>query len=351
MSYIDPQPSPFADARFGFIVGAPRSGTTSLARWLRTHPDVCFSSTKEPHWFAQHDLRGLDDAAMRQRVEHEYIGRFFAECRAGNFRLEGSVTYLYAAEQVALTLKLWPEARFVICVRDPLAMIPSLHQRLLYLGDETVEDFAQAWALRHRRARGEAIPRSCIEPRWLRYDESGRLGTHLEHFFAAVGRERCHVVVFDDLATDPAGEYAKVLRFFGLPDDKRIDFSAARAGQAYRIGWLQRLLKRPPVLTRRMLAGSALREHLKPAGEGGGKAKANKRPGLVMCTRKRLLRWNRVPARKTDVPATIVAEFQQLYAGEVEKLGRLIGRDLGHWLGSGKLPSGTALAPSPGPEA
>ncbi|CAA9508950.1 MAG: hypothetical protein AVDCRST_MAG09-1465 [uncultured Sphingomonas sp.] len=335
MSYIEPQPSPFADPRFGFIVGAPRSGTTSLARWLRTHPDVCFSSTKEPHWFAQHDLRELEEAALKQRVEHEYIGRFFAECRPGDFRAEGSVTYLYAAEQVAVTLKLWPQARFVICVRDPLQMIPSLHQRLLYLGDETVADFAEAWALRHRRARGEAIPRSCIEPRWLRYDEGGRLGTHLEQLLSAVGRERCHVVVFDDLVSDPAGEYAKVLRFLGLPHDGRTDFSAARSGQAFRIGWLQRLLKRPPVLTRRMLAGSAMREHLKAPDEGAGaaKAKGEKRPGLVMRARKRLLRWNRMPARKTSVPPEIVAEFQQLYAGEVEKLERLTGRDLSHWLG------------------
>lgn len=336
MSETDPQLEAFADPRFGFIVGAPRSGTTSLARWLRAHPQVCFSSTKEPHWFAQFDLRGLDEAALRRRVEREYLGRFFAECEPGKLKVEGSVTYLYAAEQVAPVLRLWPEARFVICVRDPLAMIPSLHQRLLYLGDETVEDFAEAWALRHRRARGEAIPRSCIEPRWLRYDEGGRLGTHVEHFFAAVGRERCHVVVFDDLAADPAGEYAKVLRFLGLPDDGRTNFSASRAGQGYRIGWLQRLLKRPPVITRRMLAGSAMREHFKEPGEGAGKPKRDKRPNLVMRARKRLLDWNRVPAGKTEVPPAIVAEFQQLWGGEVDKLGRLLGRDLSHWLGRAK---------------
>nr|WP_294168560.1 sulfotransferase [uncultured Sphingomonas sp.] len=336
MSETDPPPSPFADPRFGFIVGAPRSGTTSLARWLRTHPEVCFSSTKEPHYFAQVDLRGADETALRARVEREYLERFFAGCEPGKLKMEGSVTYLYAAEQVAAVLRLWPETRFIICVRDPLAMIPSLHQRLLYLGDETVEDFATAWALRHRRARGEAIPRSCVEPRWLRYDEGGRLGTHLEHFFAAVGRERCHVVVFDDLAADPAEEYAKVLRFLGLPDDGRTDFSTARAGYAYRIGWLQRLLKRPPVLTRRALAGSAMREHLKAPDEGGSKPKAGKQPSRVMRARKRLLRWNRVPARKTQVPPEIVAEFQWLYAGEVEKLERLLGRKLSHWLGRGQ---------------
>ena len=37
---------------------APRCGTTSLARYLASHPDICFSKVKEPHFFAMHDLSG-----------------------------------------------------------------------------------------------------------------------------------------------------------------------------------------------------------------------------------------------------------------------------------------------------
>jgi hypothetical protein len=322
--------------RFGFIVGAPRSGTTSLARWLRQHPDVCFSSTKEPHYFAQFDLRGLDGQTLRKRIEREYLRRFFAACSdPSQLRMDGSVTYLYAAEQMPPIVQLWPEARFIICVRDPMSMIPSLHQRLLFLGDETVESFEEAWALRHRRARGEAIPRTCVEPRWLRYDEGGKLGSHVERFFNAVGRERCHVVVFDDLVSDPSREYRRVLEFLGLPDDQRTDFSTSRAGQAYRIGWLQRFLKRPPVITRRALAGHAMREHYKDPTDGKPK-KTKDKPNAILRARKRLLKWNRAPARKVPVPPQIIAEFQQLWSDEIDKLGRLLGRDLSHWLGRGK---------------
>jgi hypothetical protein len=31
-----------------FIVGAPKCGTTALSEYLRSHPDVFFSSPKEP---------------------------------------------------------------------------------------------------------------------------------------------------------------------------------------------------------------------------------------------------------------------------------------------------------------
>jgi hypothetical protein len=42
------------------VVGAPRCGTTTLARWLRDHPSVQLSSVKEPHYFSQFDLNGLE---------------------------------------------------------------------------------------------------------------------------------------------------------------------------------------------------------------------------------------------------------------------------------------------------
>jgi hypothetical protein len=250
--------------------------------------------------------------------------------------MEGSVTYLYAAEQMEPILRLWPDARFIICVRDPLSMVPSLHQRLLYMGDETVRSFERAWALRHRRAQGEKIPKSCVEPRWLQYEEGGRLGAQVERFFELVGRERCHVVVFDDLSRDFGAEYRRVLEFLGLPDVKRKKFPAARSGQDFRFGWLQRLLKRPPVITRRALAGKAFAEHLKET-DGPKKATPGKSsPGRIATARKKLLEWNSVPPKRVQLSPAIVAEFQRLYAEDVERLGSLIGRDLSHWLGRGE---------------
>ena len=32
-----------------------------MARWLQGHPQILFPFVKEPHFFGQHDLRGLDD--------------------------------------------------------------------------------------------------------------------------------------------------------------------------------------------------------------------------------------------------------------------------------------------------
>src|SRR5687767_9135780 len=137
-----------ANPRFACIVGAPRCGTTSLAGFLQDHPDVDFSVVKEPHYFSRRDLSRLPTEAIGTAVEAEYLERYFPARRAGAALLaEGSVSYLYAPERMRSILRLWPDARFVIAVRDPMELLPSLHQRLLYTGDETVADFWQAWTL------------------------------------------------------------------------------------------------------------------------------------------------------------------------------------------------------------
>src|SRR5690349_1915683 len=122
--------------RMIFIVGAPRSGTTSLSTWLKDHPHICFSYVKEPHFFSQFDLRTHGNSALRQRVERDYLDRYFPERGTGALLAEGSVSYLYVPEQMEPILRLWPDARFIIAVRDPMALLPSLHLRMLYNGDE-----------------------------------------------------------------------------------------------------------------------------------------------------------------------------------------------------------------------
>ena len=228
------------------VVGAPRCGTTTLARWLRDHPSVQLSSVKEPHYFSQFDLNGLEEDELRETVRHEFLGRYFTEIDPNvDMLADGSVSYLYTPERLLPLLRLWPDAKFIIGVRDPIELLPSLHQRLSYQGDETARDLETAWRLIEDRRAGRKIPRSCVESRQLIYDEVASLGKHVGHFFDVVGRDRCHVVVFDDLSSDPAKAYEGMLDFLGLPFAPLNRTRAYRARHGYRFGWLQRLLKRP----------------------------------------------------------------------------------------------------------
>jgi hypothetical protein len=310
------------------IVGAPRCGTTSLADFLRRRPDVVFSTPKEPHYFAIHDLTAVHGGELADTVRQGYLDRFFPDYRHdARYLAEGSVSYLYGAERMEPVLELWPDARFIIAVRDPMKLVPSLHQRYLVTGDENEKSFERAWALVPERAAGRKVPRSCLDPRLLRYDLAGKLGEQVERFFAVVGRERCHVVVHDDLVANPAQVYAEMLAFLGLPHDGRTKFKQKRKAEGYRFGWLQRLLKRPPVATS-VLAGEEFRRRVV--------SKPRRPPSVpvrkLMEARKALLRWNKAPAEPVRLSRRMQEELRAAFADDVAHLGRLLGRDLSHWL-------------------
>jgi hypothetical protein len=318
-----------SNSRFAFIVGAPRCGTTTLASFLQQHPDVCFSAVKEPHFFSRDEVAGLPDDEFRKLVDEEYIDRFFSQCSGEEqLRAEGSVTYLYTPERVARLLEIWPDARFVIAVRDPLSMLPSLHARLLVTGDETIRDFPSAWAKIGDRAKGKSIPRSAIDPRWLRYDWAGELGRNVARFFEAVGRDRCHVIVFDDLASDPEGTYREMCAFLGIEPWANTNFRPQRINKSIRIGWLQRLLKRPPKAVRTVLAGEKYRTREKKL-----EAKESKAIAAIFRVRKRLLDWNKVPAKREPLDPALRARIIDRLRDDVVLLAKTIDRDLSHWLG------------------
>lgn len=315
--------------RIAFIAGAPRCGTTTISRLFRRHPEVCFSFVKEPHFFARVDLRGLDEEALREIVECEYLERFFSHCPAGrSMAMEGSPTYFYVPEQIAPVLKLWPDAKFIITLRDPMAMVPSLHSRMLVTGDETIKDFRKAWEMSASRREGRSVPPRCADPRFLLYDQAAAFGSYLTRFFDCLGRDRCHVVLLDDLDLDPARTYRELCDFLEIEPRPKKKFKAARTNLSYRSGWLQRLLKRPPKAAPGLLAG---RKYL--AREGRRVETSESRTvAAILALRKRVLKWNQIPAERQPLEPAARQMIADRYRHEIDILSRLIDRDLSHWL-------------------
>ena len=316
-------------SNFAFIVGAPRCGTTTLASFLQQHPDVCFSVVKEPHFFSRDEVGALPEDQLGYVVAEEYWQRFFGHCE-GNPKLyaEGSVTYLYAPERMAPILKLWPNSKFVIALRDPLSMLPSLHARLLVTGDETIRDFPTAWAKTSDRARGKSVPKQAIDPRWLRYDWAGMLGENVERFISAVGRERCHIVLFDDLSSDPQSTYRKMCHFLGIEPWAGTNFEPQRINKTIRIGWLQRLLKRPPKAVRTALAGDKFYKREQKVGSS-----ASRTLSKIFRVRKKLLAWNKIAAKRQPLDPAVRQQIIDRLRNDVILLSKIIDRDLSHWLG------------------
>jgi len=303
-----PHPPPFC------IVGAPRCGTSSLSKALSRHPDVSFSRPKETHFFLS-DRSHLSDEDLRKRYFRYFPGLMPHHLAMG----EGSVSYLYDPGAISQALRFDRRTKFIVAVRNPLKMLPSYHDRLLYQLDERETDFEKAWALQEARKSGSNLPKTCRHPRLLAYGDVGRLGYHVERLFAAAGRNRCHVIVFDDLVEDPGKAYLQLLGFLGLenkgPEKLKVG-RTKRNARSYRIRTLQRLTVNPPAWLLECLPSKA------------GIKKFDRLNSL----RKQLKRLNALQRPTPTLSDPMRVQLAEHFADDVAHLSELLCRDLSHWL-------------------
>jgi len=296
--------------RTAFIVGAPRCGTTFLAKALARHGEVCFSKPKETHFFVR-DAPGLPPARWQDELLRRHFGHLEG---AHRLLVEGSPLSLRDPAAIERLLEFDPETRFVVAIRNPIEMIHSFHARLVYLLDEDERDFERAWALQAERARGERIPKRCRDPRALQYREMASLGTQLARLIERAGRERVHVVVADDAAADPVAAYRHLLAFLGLPDDGRTRFSRKNAHREFRHAWIQTWISNPPRLVAAWLEARQRR--------------GAPRPEWVRDLRRKLKRWNTRRARRAPLAPAMRRQLERELGEEIARLEALVGRSL-----------------------
>ncbi len=204
------------------VVGAQRSGTTSLHRALIGHPavvpplfhkgvhyfDVAYG--RGPAWYRGH----FPVQALAQRRT--------AGTPGAPVTFESSGYYMHhplAAERIAADL---PGVRLVAMLRDPVERAYSAHRHELARGFET-EPFERALELEPERLAGE-VERLRRDPhavshahRHHSYVDRGQYAGQVRRLVELVGRERVHVMYSEDFFARPEPEFERLLDFLGLP--------------------------------------------------------------------------------------------------------------------------------------
>jgi len=104
-----------------FIVGAGKSGTTSLYEYLKEHPDVYMSPIKEPHFLAdKRKLMEHFDINIKDIItnEKDYL-KLFQGAKNEKILGEASTSYLYYTDPKIIKEK-FPNSKIIIMLRNPI---------------------------------------------------------------------------------------------------------------------------------------------------------------------------------------------------------------------------------------
>ncbi len=216
------------------IVGAQRSGTTSMYRALSQHPLVLKAVLhKGVHYFDLHYDRGPAWYRAHFPLTRE-ADRIERATGIRPLTFESSPYYMFhplAAERYARDL---PGVKLLVLVRDPVERAFSAHAHELARGYET-EPFERALQLEHQRVAGQA-QRIAADPGYQSFDFQhrayrlrGQYVEQLERLEQLVGRDAIHVVESAEFFADPQPVFAGVLRFLGLPEMGTIEFEQHNA--------------------------------------------------------------------------------------------------------------------------
>lgn len=273
------------------LVGVPRSGTTSLYRYLGQHPQICLSEVKEVNFLSYpgEEVARTDYPWMRFPVRSlaEYERLF--EGAGDRVPVDFSASCFRSSVAIGRIHRFLPDACCFVVLRDPVTRAWSAYLNRLAKGYES------------------RPPAEALVPGELAVD-NGFYYERLKAFRDAFGPERVRVWLFDDLRARPQETLGEVFEYLGVDRPVSIDTTEVynRSGVP-RSEALQRLL---PSYKRRRQLGDAL-------------------PKPVRAALQRLGHLNRGPA--PSLPPEVEGRLRDLYADDVDRVAGLLGRDLGAW--------------------
>lgn len=180
------------------IIGAQRSGTTSLFQVLRRHPQIFIPDVKEVNFF-------FHDNHYRRGVE--YYQSYFAEAPDDAAKVgEASPGYICKPGTAQRIHELLPQVKLIAVLRNPVDRAYSQYwdnRRFLYehLSFEQTMEVALTTQYRHGE-RG--------------YFSRGAYINHIENYLEFFRQDQLLVLLFDELKQDPAATFRRCFEFLGV---------------------------------------------------------------------------------------------------------------------------------------
>jgi hypothetical protein len=198
-----------------FIVGATKSGTTSLHEYLTQHQDIYMSPKKEPHFFSFGNIdinfKGPGDMLVCKDMmvlnESNYLD-IFQDATNQKILGESSAMYLHIPGTAKNIFEFNPTAKILILLRNPIDRAYSAFMHLTRDGRENL-DFNSAINEEKRRLESGWMP-------FWGYIKQGFYYSQVKEYLDVFSKEQVEIYLYEDFFSDLDNSISKVFDFLDV---------------------------------------------------------------------------------------------------------------------------------------
>ncbi len=216
------------------VIGAQKSGTSSIFSYLRQHPQILRPIFKEPYFFDRHYHRGLRwygcNFPSRRTIErlNDQIGR-------PHVTFEATATYVFDAEVPARIASDLGSRKFILLLRNPVERAVSAYWHARRMGKET-RSLADAVEADMRRCEQDMLwesgrgSRPEGEPPRPAYVRRGIYHEAVSRWQSTFSPEHLLVLQSETMFANPGKVMADVFQFLDLPVPANMDYAPQNVG-------------------------------------------------------------------------------------------------------------------------
>ena len=290
-----------------FIIGAAKSGTTALTKYLNCHQGIFIPEQKELHHFAT-DLLDPSDKLLDSDAYFKYYENSSPDQVVG----DASAFYLLSESAPVNIHKHNPNAKIIAIIRNPIEAAYSLHSQLVFNGEENIVDFFAALKAEAFRKNGNMLPPKTRIIKKHLYLHTVSYARQI-HNYKKIFKDQLKVILFDDLVEYPEKIYMDLLHFLGLEAKSMPDFKQINKNKVVKSRFLQKIQHNPSNLIRSivktLIPSASLRTKIR-TGLKENNIRYQDRKAMDLEARKYL--------------------FENLYS-EISNIEKILDRDLSKW--------------------
>lgn len=229
-----------------FILGAPKTASTSLYDLFSKHPQIYCPTVKEPGYFTRHDVKDEIVAETPHLQSYRrYLSLYGGASADQIVRCDGSTSYLRHPDAMREIVKLYPNAVFVALYRYPVELVSSYHSYLVHEGWEDIPTLESAWNAQEMRQAGERIPSAARRTSSVVYADVPKLGAQMEMARGILG-DRLHIYSMMQVRADTDAVMRELQQILGLTHHDLGPLPSLNFARTARNKTLNAMIKDPP---------------------------------------------------------------------------------------------------------